>query len=384
MFAERQLLKMNIIEECKKNNWKICMYGLGNIGINYGKEFLEYLDISPDFFCDRNQEKLDMYPVDISKKIGLKNLKDTHIDMLVLLMIGFLHEDEVRKELSVNPKLHILTWGQICEREEVLKKFYGIERFPENGKRNREAVYNNAIGNKKRKKASKIAVYTCITGNYDKLLAPMYIDNNCDYYLLTDVPDNIPIENEQYYTRINIFDKIPKEITKSNEQNRYCKMHGYELFPDYRYSIYIDGNIQIIGPISEYTKLIGKCGLATRRHHCTSIVYSGIMRIMVRGVIKRSEAIAAGNWLIAHGMPLCKNHFLCSVIICDHDNRIAINILNQWFEYYMSNPVKRDQFYLPYVLWEMGIKDEDVGVITNTVWNDQYVAMAEIHKHLND
>ena len=372
---------MKIIDECKKNNWKICMYGLGNIGVNYGKEFLGYLDIRPDLFCDRNQEKLDKYPVDASQKISVEKLRNTHIEMLVLLMIGFLYEDEVRKELSVNPKLHILTWGQICESEEVLKKFYGIEHFPQNEKRNKEAASDNAIHKKKRAKTPKIAVYTCITGNYDKLLAPMYMDDNCDYYLLTDVADNIPIENEQYYTRINISGKLPQEITKPNEQNRYCKMHGYELFPDYRYSIYIDGNIQIIGPISEYVKSIGKCGLATRRHHFASTVYSGIMRVMIKGVITRREAIDIGNWLIAHGMPLCKNHFHCSVIICDHDNKTATDILDQWFQYYRSNEVKRDQFYLPYVLWKMGIKDEDVGVITNTVWNDKYVVQASVHEH---
>lgn len=370
---------MKIIEECKKNNWKICMYGLGKIGVNYGKEFLEYLDISPDFFCDKNQKKLDMYPVEITKKISLGRLKIENRDILVILMIGFLYEEEVVKELSINSKLHILTWKQICESEEVLTKFYGVDKFPDIEEKNISC--DNNISNIERSKAPKIAVYTCITGNYDKLLAPKYIDNNCDYYLITDIPNNIHIENEQYYTRINIFDKIPKEIKKPNEQNRYCKMHGYELFPDYKYSIYIDGNVQIIGPISEYIKLIGNCGLVTRKHHFASNVYSEIMRVMVQGVITRQEAIDVGNWLINQGMPIYKNHFHCSVIICDHDNMTAINILNQWFQYYKDNKVKRDQFYLPYVLWKMGIKKEDMGIITQNIWNDKYVAMSGNHEH---
>ncbi len=48
--------------------------------------------------------------------------------------------------------------------------------------------------------------------------------------------------------------------------NRYYKMHPDVLFEDYNYSIYIDGNIKVIGDLTAYINLISKAGIAVHRH----------------------------------------------------------------------------------------------------------------------
>ena len=50
-------------------------------------------------------------------------------------------------------------------------------------------------------------------------------------------------------------------------------MHPDVLFEDYNYSIYIDGNIKVIGDLTAYINLISKAGIAVHRHGKRDCVY---------------------------------------------------------------------------------------------------------------
>lgn len=90
--------------------------------------------------------------------------------------------------------------------------------------------------------SEKLVVYTVLFGNYDILKEPLYITPNCDYYILTDQNINsdsvwrkYPLEN--FVEQIKEFSNI--------EKARYFKLHLHLLFPKYKYSMFIDANIQI-------------------------------------------------------------------------------------------------------------------------------------------
>lgn len=92
----------------------------------------------------------------------------------------------------------------------------------------------------------KCAVYTCITGGYDNLADPQYIDPEFDYICYTDEP-------EKYRSDVWDIRKIEiKDITNPILLNRYVKTHPHELLPEYDYTIYIDGKIIISGNLKEY------------------------------------------------------------------------------------------------------------------------------------
>ena len=40
--------------------------------------------------------------------------------------------------------------------------------------------------------SERIAIYTCITGGYDSVIEPLFIPDNCDYYLVTDREKKLP------------------------------------------------------------------------------------------------------------------------------------------------------------------------------------------------
>lgn len=90
-------------------------------------------------------------------------------------------------------------------------------------------------------KKKQIAAYTCIVGNYDKLKEPISVSEDCDYYVISD--EKPPVDSIFQY--INIDDCIPHYIEDDVKKNRYCKINVHKLFPQYRYSIYFDGNVRL-------------------------------------------------------------------------------------------------------------------------------------------
>ena len=237
-----------MIHMANENEWKTCMYGLGKIGQNYGYEFLYYYGIEPYLFGDRDEQVLNKFDCSLDKKIAFEELIKTEDHILVFVTVGFAYEKEIIEQLSINPKIHIITWTQICNDSLALKRFLQIENFP-NKKNNKKQLYEYTMG-AGNKHNEKIAVYTCITGNYDYPLEILNKEDRCDYFLISDLKEGTNMVNEQYYRRINTSKVVPKEYITAKDKNRYCKMHGYKIFSDYDYSIYIDGNLQIIGKIS--------------------------------------------------------------------------------------------------------------------------------------
>ncbi len=81
----------------------------------------------------------------------------------------------------------------------------------------------------------KGAVYTVITGGYDDLRDPAYVDPQWGYYCFTDNPDN-------YRSDVWTLCKLDKMIKNDKVRSqRYAKTHPYELLPEYDYTIYVDG-----------------------------------------------------------------------------------------------------------------------------------------------
>ena len=86
--------------------------------------------------------------------------------------------------------------------------------------------------------SERIAIYTCITGGYDSVIEPLFIPDNCDYYLVTDREKKLPANSA--WKQIVIDRSLPQLQNLDNAGlNRYYKMHPDVLFEDYNYSIYI-------------------------------------------------------------------------------------------------------------------------------------------------
>ena len=202
----------------------------------------------------------------------------------------------------------------------------------------------------------RIAVYTCIAGGYDFVREPLVIENNCDYYMVSD-DENLAGET---YTWIDIDTIVPDLKMTPKDKNRYCKLHPYLLFPNYDYAIYLDGSIQIAKPIAHNIKKIGKTGLAIHRHRERDCIYSEGIFLTWLGAVKKELLLKDIERYIDAGVPKHFGLFECGMIVTDLKNKVGRQLYQKWYEEYLRG-VKRDQQALIYVIWKMGITCSDIG-----------------------
>ncbi len=209
----------------------------------------------------------------------------------------------------------------------------------------------------------RIAIYTVVFGKYDKLVEPKCLPDNCDYYVITDnfVPES------SLWKKIDISEYEEKIKNYSNaEKNRYFKMHPHEVFEKYKYSIYIDGNIEVISDLTEYIARLSDVGIAIHNHRERDCVYDECNAIKLFRKEKKDNVNKYIKLLIEREMPKHYGLLECNVIVREHHNPVCIQVMEGWWNEYLVH-IKRDQVSLPYVLYKSGISVEKVGVLGNNV-----------------
>lgn len=222
----------------------------------------------------------------------------------------------------------------------------------------------------------KVVVYTCIYGNYDDILEPLTIDSNCEYYIFTDQKIK-----EGSIWRIADDSLIPDYCDTPAKKNRYVKMFPYLFFPESEYSIYLDGNLQLVGhPSVMVQNSIDRCKTGIEMHlapreHC---IYDEAKNLYKVGKITKAESkyilqeYRKNN--MPHGFGMCE----CNVIVRKHTNESCKQIMEMWWDMY-SNGVKRDQLYFTYVLFRLGYSFDDVVNFGASV-NQNLLFLRDSHK----
>ena len=212
----------------------------------------------------------------------------------------------------------------------------------------------------------RIAVYTCIFGKYDKIIEPLCEPDNIDYFIITDSD----VKDSSIWKKVSLspFDEIL--MNKTNvEKNRWFKMHSFEVFPDYKYTIYIDGNIKPLTDFTEFVNRLGKYGIAMFRHGPNNCVYQeALYNYYSIKKISNNELNKHIDYLRKNGMPENFGMTTCNVIVRDRDNEICRKLMDDWWEEFM-NHCRRDQISFPYVVWKNGLKMEEIGLLGDDVWN---------------
>lgn len=211
----------------------------------------------------------------------------------------------------------------------------------------------------------KIAVYTCIFGKYDKICEPVYQPNNVDYYIITDQE----VDSNSKWKKIDWNKYVDDSMTKA-EMNRFFKMKPNVLFGnEYKYSLYIDGNVRVISDVTPLIKRIGKLGMAFHYHRQRMCVFDEIEAALI---LKRAEEISAHKYekyLKENGMPADYGLLECNVIAREHNNPFCIEIMEQWWHQFRAH-FKRDQVSLPYVLYKNNIAISEVATLGNNVYEN--------------
>ncbi len=209
----------------------------------------------------------------------------------------------------------------------------------------------------------KVAVYSCIVNNYDKLSEPLLNDSLLDYYCISDS------KNSTQSTWKNISIPLTVNCSKPGMINRYCKLNPWLFFENYDFSIYVDGNIEIASDIRCLCSIAkkSKTGIAMHSHYYRDCIYNEAIACKIA---KRGNIEAIKKQMIRYRQEGFPEHFgmvEATVIIVDLKNDIAKKIMTEWWDELLKSGSERDQISIPYVLWKNGYKISDIGCLGNDV-----------------
>ncbi len=221
---------------------------------------------------------------------------------------------------------------------------------------------------------NKIVVYTAIVNNYNPLRNPAHIDPEIDYVCFTDQPKWFALTNNTIWKGR----PFPKSNLDPTRANRQVKLLPHRFFPEYDYSIYVDGSIRIIGDIRALLEKYAYPSMLSFNHPLRSCIYEeGQVCIEMRKEdpqvitrqldMYRSEGFPENFGLIEGG-----------VLIRRHNDPTIIKLMEEWWHELLTQS-RRDQLSFPYVAWRSGFWPVTMG--KESVWGASETFKLETTRH---
>ena len=199
---------------------------------------------------------------------------------------------------------------------------------------------------------TKIAIYTCLVGGYDRLDAPESQDPRCDYICFSnDIPE----------PQIGVWQirRFPYENADATRASRFPKLQPHAVLPEYEYSLYIDANQFLSRELQERVfRLIDEgavCGMVVHperdcvyqeAHMLTASVCGGL-----RGVLRIFRMV---RLMVRDHYPAHNGLFCGCAIFRKHTDSQIIAFSDRWWDLYRRYS-HRDQMSLNYALWKVGL-----------------------------
>lgn len=192
---------------------------------------------------------------------------------------------------------------------------------------------------------NKVCVYTVVINDYDFVLPPAVTDDNIDYILFTD-NQNIKVKGWQ----VKAIDSGTSKMTAS-KINRYYKFFPNKFLSDYEMSLYIDGNISIVGSLSplfvDFETSGAKIGLCL--HPTRNTVKEEVEACIQLNKVKSGNHLRTEyNKYLESGFTDCYGLTENNVILRFHNDNTIIEAMELWWEC-LQNSAGRDQISFPFV-----------------------------------
>lgn len=212
--------------------------------------------------------------------------------------------------------------------------------------------------------SNKKVIYTVITGGYDNLIEQPSV-KGYDFVCFTDNPN---LKSITWQIR-----PLPEglEGLTSVKQQRNIKILAHKYLPEYDFSIYIDGNVQIIGDVNKFVKencQKSKGYVFIGKHPDRDCIYEEAKACIYA---KKGDSHQMADQVVAYhkeGFPLHYGLTQTCIILRYHNNENCKRLMELWW-----NEVKekshRDQLSLHYCLW----KDRQAGNNTDIVVLDKSI-----------
>lgn len=204
----------------------------------------------------------------------------------------------------------------------------------------------------------KRLIYTAVFGGYDRVYPPVKPEPGVDYVIVTeDAAVQVP-GWRTLRADINSF-ATPKAA------NLYHRALIHRMLPGYDASLYIDGNIRLLGPTSPLFEALKESGAALMlfAHPLRHTVSEELEAVIAAGKVAdadrgRQEVESYLN----NGFPDNIGLGETTIILKNHRHPKLDDAMSLWSELFQQH-LSRDQLSLPYVVWKSNL---DVAWIPGT------------------
>jgi hypothetical protein len=201
---------------------------------------------------------------------------------------------------------------------------------------------------------NKKVVYTCITGDYDRLSDPKFFTDGFDYVCFTD---NKAITSDIWEIR-----PLPKETEGLSQikKQRFVKINPHLLLGEYEMSIWVDGNVTLKGDLNAFVKSVitSDCSVYVPKHPQRNCIYEEANVVVKMGKDKSDITKPQMERYKKEGFPAKYGLLQSNIILRKHNKADCIKLMEDWFKE-LKDGSHRDQLSFNYASW----KNKDVKVI---------------------
>ena len=332
------------IKKMKNHECKTAFWGTGLLGTGYGYHELKKRGIMPDFYCDNNKDKWGKIIIDDIECYDIDKIKANSETCIYVLTVAFSTVPDVVEQLRSMGIRHIIPYDVLHRHLHI-----GWEYF--------DFITDD-----------RIVAYTCVVGDYDDIVEPKFCSDIYDYYLISDKP---PVEGSKYKW-VDIKNVIPEDVVGDyTRMNRYCKINAHRIFPDYRRSIYYDGNVEIVEDMTSFFDYLLAPRIGVTARNIWGDIYEEAMTVIEqrRDLPEKVYDQVKGYWL--EGFPRGGGMGLNNILVREHNHPQCVKIMEQWWTE-VKTKCRRDQISFPYVLWKNGYSLDDILFLTDNYNRDKH------------
>jgi SAM-dependent methyltransferase len=199
----------------------------------------------------------------------------------------------------------------------------------------------------------RIAVYTAITSRYEPLRNPSVITPGVRYFCFTDEPRGLSLINDTVWEILGI-PKLPRLDPVRRARRVKILFHRVLQGDDFDYSIWVDGNVDIIGDLRPLLSTPPEHPIVGFRHPFRDCLYQEGEACIQESRDDPGRIRRQLEGYRAAGYPEHQGLTETNVLIRRHGDPAVMAVMEAWWEE-VARHSKRDQLSFCYVMWRAGM-----------------------------
>ena len=196
---------------------------------------------------------------------------------------------------------------------------------------------------------AKFVVYTAISNHYDFLRDTPVALEGVEFVCFSDC---YPPGNHHGW----LVTPFPNSIGDPTRRCRDVKINAHRYFPEHKYSLWVDSNVQILDSVVSLLIELLADGVAfsSFRHPSRTCVYEEAIACKRKNKDDHGLIDLQIEFLRRHGYPEKMGLYETNVIFRAHNNPIVVEAMRIWDDL-LTQFSKRDQLGINFAIWKSGV-----------------------------